>query len=247
MVARDRKPLAQRVEADETYVGGLRPGKPGRGAAGKALVVGAVETGRGKAKGRRLGRLRLAGCPMPVLRASKASSPPTSPSPLPWRPTAGAAISACPTPATATSRWITPAPPGATPPSAARHPPGVQPRQALAHGHPPRCRQREASASLSRRVRLPLQPPHRQAHQPRLRPPDRAGGADRAQHLRPSSRRQPDGRREAVSRNSMHKSARSWHAATAKLRSFPGPPTVMRSIGPRSRWSRTSPARGTTS
>ena len=31
MVARDRKPLAQRVEADETYVGGPRPGKPGLG------------------------------------------------------------------------------------------------------------------------------------------------------------------------------------------------------------------------
>lgn len=55
---RDR--LRDRVEADETYVGGARPGKPGRGAAGKALVAGAVEAGRGKARGRRLGRLRLA-------------------------------------------------------------------------------------------------------------------------------------------------------------------------------------------
>jgi len=50
-------------DTDGIYVGGLRPGKPGRGAAGKALVVGAVETGRGKAKGRRLGRLRLARLP----------------------------------------------------------------------------------------------------------------------------------------------------------------------------------------
>src|ERR687891_655648 len=59
MLRPERKPLAQQVEADETYVGGPRLGKPGRGAAGKTLVAGAVETGRGKARGRRLGRLRL--------------------------------------------------------------------------------------------------------------------------------------------------------------------------------------------
>jgi len=60
MVRPQRAPLGERVEADETYVGGLRPGKPGRGAGGKTLVAGAVESGRGKARGRRLGRLRLA-------------------------------------------------------------------------------------------------------------------------------------------------------------------------------------------
>src|SRR3954469_4376728 len=63
MVRPDRQPLAGRVEADETYVGGPRPGRPGRGAAGKALVAGAVEAGRGEARGRRLGRLRLAVLP----------------------------------------------------------------------------------------------------------------------------------------------------------------------------------------
>jgi transposase-like protein len=63
MVAPDRLPLAARVEADETYVGGPRPGRPGRGAAGKTRVAGAVESGRGKARGRRLGRLRLAVVP----------------------------------------------------------------------------------------------------------------------------------------------------------------------------------------
>jgi transposase-like protein len=63
MVRPGRKPLSDRVEADETYVGGARPGRPGRGAAGKTLVAGAVETGRGKARGRRLGRLRLAKLP----------------------------------------------------------------------------------------------------------------------------------------------------------------------------------------
>src|SRR4051794_18393240 len=60
MIRPRRSPLARRVEADETYLGGPRPGKPGRGAAGKTLVAGAVEAGRGEARGRRLGRLRLA-------------------------------------------------------------------------------------------------------------------------------------------------------------------------------------------
>jgi ISXO2-like transposase domain/Transposase zinc-ribbon domain len=63
MVRRDRQPLHDRVEADETYVGGAKPGRSGRGAAGKTLVAGAVESGRGKARGRRLGRLRLACLP----------------------------------------------------------------------------------------------------------------------------------------------------------------------------------------
>jgi ISXO2-like transposase domain len=36
-----------------------RPGKRGRGAAGKMVVAGAVEAGRGKGRGRRLGRLQL--------------------------------------------------------------------------------------------------------------------------------------------------------------------------------------------
>src|SRR6186997_2445851 len=58
MVRPEREPLALRVEADETYVGGPMPGKPGRGAAGKIKVAGAVESGRGRARGRRLGRLR---------------------------------------------------------------------------------------------------------------------------------------------------------------------------------------------
>jgi transposase-like protein len=60
MVRPDREPLSARVEVDETYVGGPRPGTPGRGAAGRIKVAGAVESGRGQTKGRRLGRLRLA-------------------------------------------------------------------------------------------------------------------------------------------------------------------------------------------
>ncbi len=63
MVRPERAPLGAQVEADETYVGGPRPGRSGRGAAGKTTVAGAVETGRGQARGCRLGRLRLAVVP----------------------------------------------------------------------------------------------------------------------------------------------------------------------------------------
>jgi transposase-like protein len=59
MVVPGRQPLGDRVEADETLVGGQQPGRPGRGAAGKTVVAGAVESRRGKSRGRRLGRLRL--------------------------------------------------------------------------------------------------------------------------------------------------------------------------------------------
>jgi transposase-like protein len=63
MVRPDRKPLTERVEADEAYLGAAKPGRAGRGAVGKAVVAGAVESGRGKARGRRLGRLRLKAVP----------------------------------------------------------------------------------------------------------------------------------------------------------------------------------------
>lgn len=59
MVRPGRQPLAARVEADETLVGGARPGRPGRGAAGKTVVAGAVEAAAGPGRKRRLGRLRL--------------------------------------------------------------------------------------------------------------------------------------------------------------------------------------------
>jgi transposase-like protein len=63
VVRPERTLPSARVETDETYVGGPRPGTPGRGAAGKVKVAGAVETGRGQGRGRRLGRLRLAVVP----------------------------------------------------------------------------------------------------------------------------------------------------------------------------------------
>lgn len=54
MVRPGRDQLSGTVEVDETYIGGARPGKRGRGAAGKTLVVIAVED-----KGNHIGRIRL--------------------------------------------------------------------------------------------------------------------------------------------------------------------------------------------
>lgn len=55
MVRPGRDRLDGTVEVDETYIGGKRPGKRGRGASGKSLVVVAVED-----KGEEFGRIRLA-------------------------------------------------------------------------------------------------------------------------------------------------------------------------------------------
>src|SRR3954447_710562 len=123
MVRPDRQPLAGRVEADETYVGGPRPGKRGRGAAGKTPVGGAGEARRGEARRRPLRRPRPSPpsaasapprCPTPRRRAWTPPAPPMSPGRRPWPPTAGAATSACRPRATTTSPSIS-ARPGATP------------------------------------------------------------------------------------------------------------------------------------
>lgn len=47
MVREGRDRISGEVEVDETYIGGERPGPPGRGALGKVIVVGAVDI-RGK-------------------------------------------------------------------------------------------------------------------------------------------------------------------------------------------------------
>ena len=52
MVRPGRERLAGIVEVDETFVGGVKPGKRGRGAAGKAMVVVAVEQRLPKGFGR---------------------------------------------------------------------------------------------------------------------------------------------------------------------------------------------------
>lgn len=55
MVRPGRDRLSGLVEIDETFIGGPRPGKRGRGAAGKTLVLIAAQ-----ADGRKIGRIRLA-------------------------------------------------------------------------------------------------------------------------------------------------------------------------------------------
>lgn len=55
MVRPGRDRLSGEVEVDETYIGGPKPGKHGRGAAGKSMVVVAAEK-----DGRGIGRIRLA-------------------------------------------------------------------------------------------------------------------------------------------------------------------------------------------
>ena len=44
MVREDRSMLSGVIEADETYIGGPEEGPAGRGALGKVIVAGAVET-----------------------------------------------------------------------------------------------------------------------------------------------------------------------------------------------------------
>jgi transposase-like protein len=62
MVRPGRDRLSGVVEVDETYIGGEKPGKRGRGAVGKTLVVVAAQEA-----GNRIGRIRL-------LRVSDASA-----------------------------------------------------------------------------------------------------------------------------------------------------------------------------
>ena len=68
MVRPGRDRLSGLVEIDETYIGGKHEGKPGRGAAGKSLVIIAAED-----TGNAIGRIRLS----QVIDASAASLIPT--------------------------------------------------------------------------------------------------------------------------------------------------------------------------
>jgi transposase-like protein len=62
-----RTKLSGVVEVDETFIGGTRPGKRGRGAAGKSIVVGAVDT-----KDKYANRIRL--CVIPNASSATLSS-----------------------------------------------------------------------------------------------------------------------------------------------------------------------------
>lgn len=64
MVRPGRENLSGVVEVDETYIGGERPGKRGRGAAGKAVVlVGVEDTSDPPRTSRGIGRIRLQPAP----------------------------------------------------------------------------------------------------------------------------------------------------------------------------------------
>ena len=53
-IRKDREKLSGTVEVDEFYIGGQKPGKRGRGASGKTIVIAAVER-----QGNKIGRIRL--------------------------------------------------------------------------------------------------------------------------------------------------------------------------------------------
>ena len=192
MVRPDRRPLAERVEADETLVGGARPGRRGRGAAGKTVVAGAVEAGRGKSRGRRLGRLRL----QSVADASAESlkgfltanvAPAAAVTTDGWQGYAGLGQAGYDHEAiNLRTSWG----------DAVQHLPAIHLVFGLAKRwlarHAPRRGQPQAPPGPSRRACLPIQPPHRQEHRPLLRQAGRAGHryttSQLQEHRRPSRR-----------------------------------------------------------
>ena len=59
MVRPERDRFHGEIEMDETFVGSHKPGKRGRGAEGKTIVLGAIEVLPAREKRRRSGRLRM--------------------------------------------------------------------------------------------------------------------------------------------------------------------------------------------
>ena len=134
------------------------PGRasPAAAPAGKSMVAGAVESRRGQARGRRLGRLRLQAVRRRLGQQPGRLSRPERRRARPSRHRRLVGLSR------ARGRGLRPRADPARPllgrcrAPPAGHPPGLRARQALAARHPPWRGQRQAPASLSRRVRLPL-------------------------------------------------------------------------------------------
>lgn len=63
MVRPNRDRIHGLVEVDETYIGGPKSGKRGRGAEGKSIVIGAIEVLEKTERRKRAGRLRLSVIP----------------------------------------------------------------------------------------------------------------------------------------------------------------------------------------
>ncbi len=187
MVCPDRELLDGVVEVDETILGGVKAGRRGRGAPGKALVAIAVERRAGgpgrtrmrripdaskdvltdfvldqvqrqRGPHRRLGRLqRRRRAPLHPRRDERLGL---------RRPRAR---------------------------RDARGPPRRQPAQALAAGNPPGRRQPRPARLLPRRVHLPLQPSPLPPPRAALLPPARAGHGDR-----PAPLQDPQGPRKWI-------------------------------------------------
>jgi len=167
MVRPGRDRLTGTVEVDEVYIGGERPGKRGRGAAGKALVLVAAQ-----ADGPQIGRIRLgrvANASQSVLTTAVGQNGripiPGADGRLGWvcwveggrlRPASGAQRRG-----------------GRSEPAAARQP-GGQPAATLAAGHTSRGGGAFASGLLSGRVCLSLQSPPISFTRIALLPLDRA-------------------------------------------------------------------------
>ena len=177
MVVPDRKPLSERVEADETLVGGARPGKPGRGAS--ARPWSRVRSRAGAASCAAAGSAACACRRWPMLRPaawlafSNSQAPPKSP------PTAGRAIAG-------SSRGLRPPADPARPVLARRappagHPPGLRLPSAAAGTHHGAVSAKHLQAYLDEYVfRFNRRTPRAS---PTASPPDRAGRPHPTDHL----------------------------------------------------------------
>ena len=182
MVRPERTPLALRVEADETW--SAAPGRASRDAApaARARSWGRSRAAAARPRGRRLGRLRLAVVPDVSARASRAFWPRHVARPATSRPTAGRAMAGSRPRATPTSRSTWP-PAGAMRRCACRRSTSCSASPSAGCSAPTTARSGQAPARLSRRIRLPLQPPHRQEPRPPLRPRDPASSPNPARNL----------------------------------------------------------------
>ena len=156
MVRPGREPLEREVEVDEAYVGGAEVGVHGRETLTKALVAIAAEM-----RGRGTGRIRLKAYPerlsgdVDALRAGvRGEGRDGAHGRVGW--VCEVAGERLPAPASRATRRR----PSRRDSDVAPCAPGGEPAQDLAPGHPSRGRGREASSVLSRRVRVPVQPPH---------------------------------------------------------------------------------------
>lgn len=178
MIRPDRERLAGVVEVDESYLGGDEKGVLGRHIAGKALVVLAARGGwpRDRPHPTKTHSGRFCSQIDSVYRGQHRARQHRAYGRLVWLP------------ATAHDRLSTPHQQSKGPLRegfrvAATRPSGLLATEALAVGNPPGICRRGTSSGLSKRIRVPLQPP--QIAQPRqtLLPPGAASRRNRTNNL----------------------------------------------------------------